>query len=222
MSRSRCSAKCSRLALRPPTGITFPVRCRFTLFIRRLSARLKRCSIDTSNLCGIGFSTIGKATGRTEVVPSVWTSSTINCETSRPANWSSSSPAFILGYLRSRGATIIHTTRNVIHCAISTFIAAQRNVWHNYDGAVIDRSYHLDVQECLAHARTILKHREAFIKAASGCKLVNCRYESLIVDIARAGSKEDIPAAPGPLSGYRASTRKFFHISLRPASSEGN
>jgi LPS sulfotransferase NodH len=116
-----------------------------------------------------------------------------------PANWSSSSPAFILGYLRSRGATIIHTTRNVIHCAISTFIAAQRNVWHNYDGAVIDRSYNLDIQECLAHARTILKHREAFIEAASGCKLVNCRYESLIVDIARAGSKQDIPAAPGPL-----------------------
>ncbi len=116
-----------------------------------------------------------------------------------PANWSSSSPAFILGYLRSRGATIIHTTRNVIHCAISTFIAAQRNVWHNYDGAVIDRSYHLDIQECLAYARTVLKHREAFIEAASGCKVINCSYESLTDDIARAGSQEEIPAAPGPL-----------------------
>jgi len=116
-----------------------------------------------------------------------------------PANWSSSSPAFILGYLRSRGAAIIHTTRNIIHCAISTFIAAQRNVWHNYDGAVIDRSYNLDIQECLAYARTVLKHREAFIEAASGCKVINCPYESLTDDIARAGSQEEIPAAPGPL-----------------------
>ena len=127
-----------------------------------------------------------------------------------PANWSSSSPAFILGYLRSRGATLIHTTRNVIHCAISTLIASQRNVWHNYDGAVIDRSYHLDIQECLAYARTILKHREAFIEAASGCKIVNCRYESLIEDIARAGSQEEIPAAPGSFMGYRASARKLL------------
>jgi LPS sulfotransferase NodH len=117
-----------------------------------------------------------------------------------PVNWSSSSPAFILGYLRSRGAIIVHTTRNVIHCAISTFIAAQRNVWHNYNGAVIDRSYHLDINECLAHARTILKHRDAFIEGASGCKIVNCSYESLTEDIARAGSHEEIPEASGPLS----------------------
>ena len=116
-----------------------------------------------------------------------------------PANWSTSSPAFILGYLRSRGATIVHTTRNVIHCAISTLIAARRNVWHNYSGAVIDRSYHLDIQECLAFARTIVKHRDAFLDAASGCKLVNCSYENLVEDIARAGSREEILAAPGPL-----------------------
>ena len=116
-----------------------------------------------------------------------------------PANWSPSSPAFILGYLRSRGATIVHTTRNAIHCAISTFIAAHRNVWHNYHGAAIDRSYHLDIQECLALARTIVKHRDAFLEAASGCKVVNCCYESLVEDIARADSREDISAAPGPL-----------------------
>jgi LPS sulfotransferase NodH len=116
-----------------------------------------------------------------------------------PANWSSSSPAFILDYLRSRGATILHTTRNVIHSAISIFIASQRKVWHNYDGAVIDRSYHLDVQECLAYARTIRKQREAFIEGTSSCKIVNCPYEGLTEDMARAGSHEEIPAAPGPL-----------------------
>jgi hypothetical protein len=116
-----------------------------------------------------------------------------------PANWSTSSPAFIFGYLRSRGATIVHTTRNVLHSAISTIIAARRDYWHNYDGAVIDRTYRLDIQECLAFARTIVKNRDAFLEAASGCKVVNCSYESLIEDIARAGLREQIPAAPGPL-----------------------
>jgi LPS sulfotransferase NodH len=116
-----------------------------------------------------------------------------------PANWNSFSAPFILGYLRSRGITLIHTTRNVIHCAISTLIASQRNVWHNYNGAVIDRTYHVDAEECLAHARTILQHRDAFIEAASGCKIVNCCYEGLLEDIERAGSQEEIPEAPGPL-----------------------
>jgi LPS sulfotransferase NodH len=115
-----------------------------------------------------------------------------------PANWNSSSP-FILGYLRSRGITLIHTTRNVIHSAVSTLIASQRNVWHNYNGAVIARTYHVDAEECLAYARTILEYRDAFIKAASGCKVVNCSYESLIEDIGRACADEEIREAPGPL-----------------------
>jgi hypothetical protein len=117
-----------------------------------------------------------------------------------PANWSSSFSPFILSYLRSCGTTLIHTTRNVIHCAISTLIASRRNIWHNYDGAVIDRNYHLDVEECLACARGILQHRNAFIEYARGCQVVDCRYERLIDDLGRAGSKEEIPEAPGPLS----------------------
>jgi LPS sulfotransferase NodH len=116
-----------------------------------------------------------------------------------PANWNSSATPFILGYLRSRGIILIHTTRNVIHSAISTLIASQRNVWHNYNGAAIDRTYHVDVEECLAHAQTILQHRDAFIEAASDCKVVNCCYEALLEDIKRAGSQEEIPEAPGPL-----------------------
>jgi hypothetical protein len=127
-----------------------------------------------------------------------------------PADWSSSSPAFILTYLRSRGATLIHATRNVIHCAISTLIASDRNVWHNYSGSVIDRSYHLDSRECLAYARTILKHREAFIEAASGCKVVTCPYESLMEDIARAGALEEIPEAPGPLQDIAQALESSF------------
>ncbi len=121
-----------------------------------------------------------------------------------PANWDSDSPPFILRYLRSRGATLIHTTRNVIHSAISLLIAQRRNLWHNYNGAVIDRNYHLDVEECLEHARTILHHRNAFLQSAHDCKVVDCRYESLIADIKRAGSREQIPEGPGPLQNIAA------------------
>jgi LPS sulfotransferase NodH len=127
-----------------------------------------------------------------------------------PANWSPSSRAFILGYLRSRGATFIHTTRNPVHCSISTMIASQRNVWHNYDGAVIDRRYHLDIQECLEYARTIIRHREAFIEASSACKVVNCSYENLTEDIARAGTEQEIPEAPGPLQDIAQALESSF------------
>lgn len=116
----------------------------------------------------------------------------------RPADWDSSSP-FILSYLRSRGAILIHTTRNVVHCAISTLIAEQRNLWHNYDGAVINRYYYIDVEECLARARTIVGHRDAFLKSAQDCQIVDCRYESLVDDLAIAGSRDEIPEGPGPL-----------------------
>ena len=45
----------------------------------------------------------------------------------------------------------------------------------------------------------VLQHRNAFLKSAHGCKVVNCCYENLIDDIGRAGSQEEIPEAPGPL-----------------------
>ena len=115
-----------------------------------------------------------------------------------PTNWNSCS-SFILGYLRSRKATVIHTTRNVVHSAISTLIAAQRNVWHNYDGSVIDRSYQIDVGECLAYARRVLQDRNAFIESARGGKVVTCSYENLVDDIERASSAEEIPEGHGPL-----------------------
>jgi LPS sulfotransferase NodH len=127
-----------------------------------------------------------------------------------PANWDSTSYPFILGYLRSRGATLIHTTRNVIHSAISALIASQRNVWHNYDSAVIDRTYHIDVGDCLAHARMILEDRYAFLKSVHDCTVVECGYESLIDDIRRAGSQEEIPDGPGPLRNIAAALGSPF------------
>lgn len=115
-----------------------------------------------------------------------------------PANWDSTIP-FMLSYLRSRGATLIHTTRNVVHSAISTLIASQRDVWHNYNGTTVEHSYHLDVGECLALARTISRDRNAFLEWVHACRVVNCDYKNLIDDLGRAGSGEEIPEASGPL-----------------------
>jgi hypothetical protein len=117
-----------------------------------------------------------------------------------PADWDPglSSP-FILSYLQSRRATLIHTTRNVIHCAISTLIASQRDVWHNYAGTVIDRTYHIDPEKCLVYARTIARDRMLFSQAAPQFRMVNCRYENLVDDIGRSSSPPDITDGPGPL-----------------------
>ena len=130
-----------------------------------------------------------------------------------PANWDSASSPFLLSYLRSRSATLIHTTRNVIHCAISNLIASQRNLWHNYDGAVIDRSYHLDPGDCLAQARKVLRDRDAFLKAAHGCRVVSCRYESLIDDLAERRRSRTDSRRPGALTEHCAGVRSSFPVS---------
>ncbi len=115
-----------------------------------------------------------------------------------PTDWDSKLP-FMLSYLRSRDAILIHATRNVIHSAISTMIAAQRNLWHNYDGNVIEASYQIDVEECVMRARAIAQERASFLSLTQGWKLVSCRYERLMDDLNRAGSEERIPEGPGPL-----------------------
>jgi hypothetical protein len=115
-----------------------------------------------------------------------------------PSCWDSKL-SFMLSYLRSRGAILIHTTRNVIHSAISTMIASQRNLWHNYDGVMIEGRYQIDIDECVAQARAIAWERESFLNLTQGYKVVGCRYERLMNDINRAGSEERIPVGPGPL-----------------------
>ena len=126
-----------------------------------------------------------------------------------PSDWSATHP-FILSYLRSRGAILIHTTRNIVHCAISTLIASQRNLWHNYDGAVIDRVYEIDVAECLTHARSIVQEHDTFLRSADGCRIVNCCYESLIDDLGRTGPANTIPEGPGPLRDIAAALDVSF------------
>jgi LPS sulfotransferase NodH len=132
-----------------------------------------------------------------------------------PIGWDSSmSPPFLLCYLRSRGAKFIHTTRNVIHSAISTLIAAQRNLWHNYGGTVIECQYQIDIEACLSCARTIIRNRALFLDAVRGCTLVNCQYGRLVDDIERGKHLPEIPDAPGPLhqiAGALGIPFKFRH-----------
>jgi hypothetical protein len=117
-----------------------------------------------------------------------------------PADWGPGSLSpFILRYLQGREATLIHTTRNVIHCVVSTMIAAQRHFWHNYEGAVIKRKYNIDIEECLGYMRTILHQRALFLNAARDCRVVQCQYESLVDDMERSASLPDIPDGRGPL-----------------------
>lgn len=117
-----------------------------------------------------------------------------------PSNWPSSAPPFLLSYLKARGATLIHATRqNLIHCALSAMIADQRSFWHNYEGVVVDQRYLVDAEQCLNFARTILIDRATFSKAADGCKIIECRYEDLAAEIERVSPGGEIPDAPGPL-----------------------
>jgi LPS sulfotransferase NodH len=117
-----------------------------------------------------------------------------------PADQNLAGPPFLLQHLKARGALLIHVVReNVMHCALSTMIADQRGVWHNYQGAVIDRTYSVDPEACLAYAREIVSERAAFSEFARGCSMVTCCYEDLVKDIARADAAGNIPSNPGPL-----------------------
>ncbi len=118
-----------------------------------------------------------------------------------PAQWSSANSPYLLEYLRQRGALIVHTTRtNVIHCSISALVAAERNLWHNYDGRRIERAYRIKPQSCLDYARLIMRDREDFARAAHGCRIVHCRYEDLAAEIHDVPIGGAIRSSGGPLT----------------------
>jgi LPS sulfotransferase NodH len=117
-----------------------------------------------------------------------------------PQGWPQSSPPFLVEYLKARGAIFIHTTRrNVIHCAISAMIAEQRNLWHDYDGVGIDRSYHIEPRTCIDLARSLLRDRDSFFTFIADAKKVECRYEDLVNELSRASTNGVIHSEPGPL-----------------------
>jgi hypothetical protein len=117
-----------------------------------------------------------------------------------PMNWDASAAPFIVDYLRSRGVTLIHATRqNLIHCALSAMITPQMKVPRHDQGTVIDRSYALDIEECLAYARRIAHERDIFLKLAKDFTVIECCYEDLNRDLARSNSEGEIADGPGPL-----------------------
>lgn len=130
-----------------------------------------------------------------------------------PIHWSAAAPPFFLSYLKARGATLIHTTRrNVIHCAISAMIAGQRNFWHNYEGAVIDRRYFVDAERCLQYAQAIVSNRDAFLAGTRDCKVTECCYEDLAAEIAGVPAGGDIPQGPGPLQDIARALKVAFQF----------
>lgn len=117
-----------------------------------------------------------------------------------PAEWLEHSPPFLIDYLKTRKAIVIHSIRsNVIHCAISALIAEQRQLWHDYAGTPIDRTYEIDPVACLEYARTIVKDRAMFEAYSAGAQVVECRYESLVDSLARADEQGVIIRDGGPL-----------------------
>jgi len=116
-----------------------------------------------------------------------------------PAGWNPGSPPFLIGYLRSRDTILVHTIRtNVIRCALSEIIAEKRDLWHNYGGNVIDRSYYVDAEDCRARAQRLVLRRSEFREFARGCRVVDSNYEDLADEITRAiGGR--IQEGPGPL-----------------------
>ncbi len=119
-----------------------------------------------------------------------------------PTNWDPTATPFLLSYLRSRGAKLIHTTRkNIIECAISAMIAAERNIWHNYEGTDVDNSgYSIDVAKCLAHAQEIISYRDDFLEHVKGSDVTECCYEDLKKEIEEVTVGELLPSRPGPLA----------------------
>jgi LPS sulfotransferase NodH len=118
-----------------------------------------------------------------------------------PRNRAAGSSPFLLEYLRSRGAVIVHAVReNIIECALSALIGAQRNVWHDYGDAEIDRQYVVDPASCIAYARSIVLDRAAFLAWAGDAPLVTARYEDVARAVASTRPGDEVPIDPGPLA----------------------
>jgi hypothetical protein len=117
-----------------------------------------------------------------------------------PTGWDSTGAPFLLSYFLSRGAKLIHTTRrNVVECAISAIIAAERKIWHNYEGATVDSRYNIDILQCLSYAQNIVSYRDAFLELVKHSDVTECCYEDLRDEISGAAIDEELPRGAGPL-----------------------
>jgi LPS sulfotransferase NodH len=124
-----------------------------------------------------------------------------------------SGPHFLLGYFKQNRMLLIHTIRkNVIKCSISEMIAQQRNLWHNYGGAKIDRTYTIDPDDCLGRARLILRSLIEFQALSQGCRVIKAEYEELAEAIAGARDGQIAENAP-PLKDIAQALRVPFRFS---------
>jgi hypothetical protein len=129
-----------------------------------------------------------------------------------PLNWDASSVPFLLDYFRSRGVTLIHATRkNVLDCAISATLVSLTKSPHN-DGAVMDPHYQIDIDECLNCVRTIITNRDNFLKLTRDFAVIECCYEDLLRDIARANPEGEISDRPGPVHDIAGALRVPFRF----------
>ncbi|HXY02501.1 MAG TPA: sulfotransferase [Terriglobales bacterium] len=117
-----------------------------------------------------------------------------------PSNWQCTAIPYLVDYLETARAVFVHVVRrNLIHCAISAMIAEQRNIWHNYQGVPIDRSFTIDPSACIDLARSITRDRDGFARCSTDAFVVECCYEDLVSSIERAGTKSLITFDEGPL-----------------------
>jgi hypothetical protein len=117
-----------------------------------------------------------------------------------PSNWQCTAIPYLIDYLQMAGAVFVHAVRrNLIHCAISAMIAEQRNIWHDYRGVLIDRSYTIDPFACIELARSNMRDRDAFVRSCTGAYVVECCYEDLVSSIESAGANGFITFDKGPL-----------------------
>jgi hypothetical protein len=119
-----------------------------------------------------------------------------------PRQWDPSLPPFLLGYLRSRGALLIHALRrNLVHCTVSALAVNRTGICHNYAKKEMDGRFAIDLNEFLVYARRIVSEREAFLRHAGGFDMVEYEYEDLAGELARAdASSGQIAPGNGPLS----------------------
>ena len=63
-----------------------------------------------------------------------------------------------------------------------------------------------------------VQEHDAFLQSADGCRIVNCRYESLIDDLGRTGREDKIPEGPGPLRDIAAALEFLLAFAMTDGS----
>ncbi|MEX0641050.1 MAG: hypothetical protein WD468_00035 [Pirellulales bacterium] len=124
-------------------------------------------------------------------------------------------PPFLLQYFADRQVRIVHMLRsNLVHTALSVIISNMRNIWQNYDGAVIQGKFTVPPPMLIHHVRWVQGEREEFLRLAQGLMVQSCIYEDLIADFQRTDSSGYFPedsVALSPLAEFLDVPNRFRH-----------